>query len=409
MASLRFLQISDLHLDSAFSGARLNFPAAKREQLRRDAQTALTNAMAVAVDREVEVILCPGDMWDDESVSLEAASHLYEAFGSLNPVPVFIAPGNHDPGNALSYHNPDFYQSRVRRPHPPNVHVFSGTGLQHFRHPSLEDVDFFGLAFNSNVPRSQRVMADLRAIPTGPDHLCVFLMHGSRDDIVPPSGDGTRHVTVPFSAAELLATNFDYTALGHYHGHAVITDPQTGLVRAAYSGCTAARGLDESAPHGVLIGEIDVGGVVGSSLELIDVEPRRIVRVTVEISQSVTNAAALQARMESALNQAGCRPQDVAYVKFMGFLHPELTRLPLPSQEWADRVAFHIAYDDTALEPDYDLDSLSPERLDGAFALRMKELMTDEQDPAKRARLRQALFIGLDALNNREIRPRDVY
>ena len=409
MASLRFLQISDLHLDSAFSGARLNLPTAKRDQLRRDAQTALTTAMAVAVEREVEVILCPGDMWDDESVSLEAASHLYDAFASVAPVPVLIAPGNHDPGHSLSYHNPDYYQSRVRSPHPANVYVFSGTGLQHFRHPSLEDVDFFGLAFSGNVPRTHRVLADIRATPTTADHLCVFLMHGSRDDVVPPAGDGARPVTAPFSAAELLATNFDYTALGHYHGHSVITDPKSGLVRGAYAGCTAARGLDESAPHGVLTGEIDVGGVVPSSLELIDVEPRRVVQVTVEISPSVTNAAALQTRVESALSHAGCRPQDVAYVKFMGFLHPDLAQLPRPSPEWADRVAFHLAFDDSSLEPDHDPDALSPDRLDGAFALKMKELMAEEQDPAQRARLRQALFIGLDALNNREIRPRDVH
>jgi hypothetical protein len=409
MASLRFLQFSDLHLDSAFSGARLNLPPAKRDQLRRDAQTALTKAMAVAVEREVDVILCPGDLWDDESVSLEAASHLYDEFARVAPVPVLITPGNHDPGHSLSYHDRDYYQSRVGRPHPPNVHVFPAGGLQHFQHPSLEDVDFFGLAFSGNVPRTQRALADIRSNPTTPDHLCVFLMHGSRDDVVPPAGDGARPITAPFSAAELLATNFDYTAVGHYHRYSVITDPETGLVRSAYAGCTAARGLDETGLHGVLIGEIDHGGVIASSLELIEVEPRRFLRVSVEISAEVTNAAALQMRVESALNQAGCRAEDVAFVKLMGYLHPDLTQIPMPSPEWMERIAFHVAFDDSALEPEHDPDALSPDRLDGAFALKMKELMAQETDPVKCARLRKALFIGLDALNNRPIRPRDAH
>lgn len=404
MPSLRFLQFSDLHLDGSLSGSRLGLPPAKRDDVRRGVEAALDRAVRLAVDREVDVVFCPGDLWDDESVSLAAATRLYDAFASLAPVPVLVAPGNHDPWHALSYHHRAFFARKVGRPHPANVHVFTPGGVCHMPVPGLGDVAFHGVSFEGNVPRTYRVLAG--AAPVRADALSVLLLHGSRDDVVPP-GDAMRPVTAPFTAAELLATGFDYVALGHYHSHSTITD-SAGRVRAAYAGCVAARGLDETGPHGALVGEIDRGGVVPGTLELVSVEPRRVVRLRVEVDSSVTHAAALQARVGAAMAGAGAGRDDIVYVELTGRTHPDAPQ-PTVDPAWADSAAFHIELDHRRLEPDYDMDALPSERLEGAFARRMTDLIRSETDEAARDRLRHALYLGLDALHDREVRPRRAY
>lgn len=404
MPSLRFLQFSDLHLDGSLTGSRLGLPPAKRAQVRRGVEAALDRAIALAVEREVDVVFCPGDLWDDESVSLEAATRLYDAFASLAPVPVLVAPGNHDPWHALSYHHSAFFARKVGRPHPTNVHVFVPGGVCHMQVPGLGDVAFHGVSFAGNVPRTHRVLAG--AAPVRRDVLSVLLLHGSRDDVVPP-GDAMRPVTAPFTAQELLAAGFDYVALGHYHSHSTITDP-AGRVRAAYAGCVAARGLDETGPHGVLVGEIDRGGVLPGTLELVSVEPRRVVKLKVAVDSTVTHATALQARVEEAMRTAGAGGGDIVYVELTGRTHPDVPQ-PVVDHEWAESAAFHMELDHRRLEPDYDVESLPAGRLEGAFAARMMELMAAETDEARRDRLRHALYLGLDALHDREVRPRRAY
>ena len=62
MPSLRFLQFSDLHLDGSLTGSRLGLPPAKRALVRRGVEAALDRAIALAVEREVDVVFCPGDL-----------------------------------------------------------------------------------------------------------------------------------------------------------------------------------------------------------------------------------------------------------------------------------------------------------------------------------------------------------
>ena len=65
------------------------------------------------------------------------------------------------------------------------------------------------------------------------------------------------------------------------------------------------------------------------------------------------------------------------------------------------------------LEPDLDLDSLladetAARRIEGQFAKRMKELITNA-DPEQARILRAALYAGMDALQSRDIRPRHAH
>lgn len=409
MSSLRFLQISDLHLNSALSGSKLALPPQKRAQINRDIGQALQRAVRLARDEKVDVVLCPGDLWDDESVSLDAATLIYDQFASLDPIPVLIAPGNHDPYNAASYHHPAWYRAKVNRPHPPNVHVFDQPRIHVITLPQLPSVQFYGCCFEENRPRRERVLDGLR--PESDDSLNVLLLHGSQDDIIAP--DANALLTAPFSRPELLACSFDYIALGHYHRYSAILD-DAGRIRAAYGGIPVARSLDETGEHYVLIGEIEQGGLRADSLKKVHLDPRRILRVQAQVDSTITNSAAARERVEAALEAASVGKEDIVYVELNGRTHPEIASFDF-DPAWCDSRCFHLVVDQTRLEPEYDIDALladeaSQKRIDGRFAARMKTLLAEAQDdPEKQKILRAALCYGLDALNGREVKPRNVY
>jgi DNA repair exonuclease SbcCD nuclease subunit len=319
-----------------------------------------------------------------------------------------VSPGNHDPTHHFSYHDPEYFKAKTGRTHPRNVCVFGSPRIERRTIAALPDVDFYGCAFEANVPRSERLLSGLK--PQRPDSLNVLVLHGSLDDQLP--GTNGEEITLPFSRAELLATGFDYAALGHYHRPAEIRD-DAGMIRGAYGGAPMARGLDEAGDRAgfVLVGEIAPGGVRPETLERIRVAPRRILRVETEIDAAILNEAAARGLIEAAMVNAGAGKQDIVHVTLRGRTNPDITRFEFDS-EWLDRAAFHLVVDQSALEPDYDIDGMlrdatAGKRIEGQFVARLRQMMIDAgDDPDRQQLLRQAMVVGLDALHGREVRPR---
>lgn len=409
MPLLRFLQFSDLHLDCSLASSKLGLAPEKRRQIQRDIQQALTRIAELARSERVDVVLCPGDLWDGESVSMESATFFYETLGSISPIPVLIAPGNHDPYNVFSYHNPQYFKGKTGKTHPRNVHVFPTPYVERWMQPGLPGVDFYGCCFEQNVPRTDRILGRLR--PMRDDVLNVLLLHGSQDDTL-GTGSG-QPIAAPFSSGELLASGFDYAALGHYHRFSQIAGPD-GLIRGAYGGVPEPRSLSESGEHFALIGEIDKGGVRPDSLRKSIVGRRNVLRLRAEIGAGVTNAMAAKQRVEAVLRSSGARPEDIVYLELSGRTHPEILRFDF-DPEWTAQQCFHLVIDQSALEPEYDLDALladesAHKRVEGQFAARMNQLLQQASDnPARQRVLRAALCYGLDALRGREVKPRRVY
>src|SRR5690348_8684949 len=93
LATVRFLQISDLHLGAPFSWLTRE----RRQERRREQQRALEQAVQLAIDRGVHAILIPGDLFDTVDPDAETLAFATHAFRVPQCPPVFIAPGNHDP------------------------------------------------------------------------------------------------------------------------------------------------------------------------------------------------------------------------------------------------------------------------------------------------------------------------
>ena len=100
-----FLQVSDVHLDSAFAGSKIKLPVSKRKERKQEILEALAKVFEVAKERRVDAILIPGDLWDAESVSSQTVNQVIELCMSVKDTFIVISPGNHDYYSADSMYN----------------------------------------------------------------------------------------------------------------------------------------------------------------------------------------------------------------------------------------------------------------------------------------------------------------
>ena len=89
---LKILHAADLHLDSPFEG----LPAGKAAIRRAEQRQLLSRLAELAVREDVDLVLLSGDLLDSDSSYYETGEELVRCLRQM-PMPVFIAPGNHDP------------------------------------------------------------------------------------------------------------------------------------------------------------------------------------------------------------------------------------------------------------------------------------------------------------------------
>lgn len=386
MAALRFLQLSDVHFGQTMRGGKLRLPpnlAQERAEERRD---AFRRAIQLVGERDLDGVLIPGDLFDHENIDTDTLRFVIHTLGSVAPRPVFVAPGNHDPwAGASPYVREDAGNTRGLT-WPDNVHIFAHDDFRTVPWPGRSDVSVTGCGVAFNRPSDERRLG--QPIQRERAGLSLLLFHGSRDDSGFLQADKT---TYPFSSAELLAQDFDWTALGHYHAHQLITDPR-GRSRAAYSGCLSAGGLDETGPKGALVVNMDQGKTTAEFIRL----DRRAVQ---DISCDLTGAAFAEAareKLERALKEIP--DSDLVRVRLTG---RRAAGLDLRWIERFGRERFHLSVDSSALRPDLDLDNWPDESaartIEERFVARLKTKM-ESGDADVAAEARRALLYGLDAL-----------
>ena len=91
---MKFVLFSDLHLDAAFAWTgRQSDPARKRRQALRE---TLQNIVDLVGHVGADALLCGGDLYEHDRYSPDTLAFLTSAFERIDPIPVYIAPGNHD-------------------------------------------------------------------------------------------------------------------------------------------------------------------------------------------------------------------------------------------------------------------------------------------------------------------------
>ena len=117
---MRIVHFSDLHLDSSFAWAGATGEAARqRRQALRD---TLVRILDLTRKVNADALFCGGDLYEHEHFRPDTAEFLKDAFAGLAPIPVYIAPGNHD------WYGPQSLYAQVDWSE--NVHVFRETVLR---------------------------------------------------------------------------------------------------------------------------------------------------------------------------------------------------------------------------------------------------------------------------------------
>jgi DNA repair exonuclease SbcCD nuclease subunit len=404
MQVLRFLQLSDLHLDSSLTAGRLGLPPDKVRIRQGEIRGILPLACDLARERRIDLVLIPGDLFDDEAISMDTVNFVTETLAGLAPLPVVIAPGNHDFYSLGSPYNDDLLAARRQKPWPANVKIFREGSWDVWRVPGLADVSVTGMAHAAGASIEERLIA--QRIPRDEEAaITLLLFHGSRDNTDLP---GRKLCTLPFADAELADQGFDYAAVGHYHEPATIANA-SGRIVGAYAGCPAGRGLDEQGEKSVIVGEIvkeEEDGPARVSLERVPLDRRRIQIVEVHCT-GLTHKDAILKRAEEQLALRELRAEDIVYLRFVGRVSPGID-FRLPDGYLADRY-FHVATDLSRLRPAYDLERYRRKELrttEARFAREMLRRMEEASDPAERRLLENALYYGLDALVEKEVSPR---
>ncbi len=195
---MRLLLFSDLHLDTHFSWAG---PDAARLR-RRNLRTTLTKIVELSGGLKVDALCCGGDLYEHERFSPDTGEFLRAIFEGIAPLPVLLAPGNHDwYGPASLYHQVSW---------SPNVHVFTEN-----RFSPVELADGFTLwgAAHRAPANTPDLLKDFEVDRAGVN---VALFHGSETGAFAWQEEG-KVAHAPFSADEISRAGFAHALLGHFH------------------------------------------------------------------------------------------------------------------------------------------------------------------------------------------------
>ncbi|HXH23186.1 MAG TPA: metallophosphoesterase [Dehalococcoidia bacterium] len=198
--TIRLVVFSDLHLEARFvwMGGSPEARRRRREALRR----VLQKICDLAREREADALLCAGDLTDREQVSADTAEFLRRTFAELQPMRVFLAPGNHD-----WYSDNSFYA----RGWSPNVHVFTENQLTPV---VLNDaVTLWGAAHRQPANTPGFLDGGFRVAAPG-IHLALF--HGAERGWLAAQERG-KQPHAPFDPAQIAAAGLRHAFVGHYH------------------------------------------------------------------------------------------------------------------------------------------------------------------------------------------------
>jgi exonuclease SbcD len=393
---VRFVQFSDVHLDTSLRESRLALPGEKRRQRQREIRAIVAEACSLARERDCELILIPGDLFDDESANYDTTHFLIDAFGSVAPLPIFITPGNHDPYLPQSPYSSDFLAEKGIPPWPENVHIFSTDAFESERLPNREDIVVSGASNIGQRMGSKRILAQRIPLPSARFNIAIF--HGSREPFPP----GKEAATMPFSDEELLSQGFDYAAIGHYHSYSEIRDGE-GRIRGAYSGTPASQRLNEAGEKFILVGEISEDRIV--KLERIKLDRRTLNVLEVNCS-GCKHSDAVVRKIEQEARKVSRNKEDILFIRLVG-RYPRGGAPELPANLLADQY-FHVAVDSSGLRPDYEIEKFlrEPELMrsvEGKFVKTLWNMEAKAQDEKKKRLIRAALYYGLDAIREKKL------
>lgn len=369
MARVKFLHLADSHLSRPFGF----LPPALAEERRRDQRRTLARTADLALERDVDLLLIAGDLFDRPDPDPTDVEAVIEHFSRVTSAGkrVFAIPGNHDYCTTNSF---------WRRFDMPNLRLFLEPEC---RYETLDDLGIAvaGAAFDRT--QSGRRAFDGLELPK--ELPCILLLHASLE-----SFEGQLERYHPFGLSELEQCGAAYLALGHYHRLNTMT---AGGVTACYPGSFEGISFDgpETEDRHVVIGEIGENGEV--SLDPIKMNLRSMRGAEIDCTSFETPAA-----LDDAVRRL-CDPAALVQVRLTGTPAQELT---------ASIDELQARFRESCLYIDVDTSGLSNPQgihldhsIRGRFCRHLLDQIEGTSDTERQRLLRRALDLGLSAFGDR--------
>lgn len=229
-SEIRVLHAADLHVDSPLRGL-VPYDGAPVDAVRAATRSALRGLVAAAIDRQVDLVVVAGDLydgtWRDYNTGLFVISQLADLHEA--GIPVVLVYGNHDAESQIT--------TRLRLP--------PGTTALSARQPATKVFDDLGVAVHGQSYATRDVTDDLAAAyPQAlPGLVNIGLLHTCFDGTLGHS----RYA--PCRMDRLRSKGYDYWALGHVHTYKVVdTDPMV-----VFPGNLQGRHIGETGPKGAVL------------------------------------------------------------------------------------------------------------------------------------------------------------
>lgn len=246
---MKILHAADLHIDSPLGGLSA-YEGAPVDEIRGATRRAVANLVRAAVERNVDLVVLAGDIFDGDWRDYSTGLFWNEQLGQLNDagIPVVSVAGNHDAASEISR---DLSL-------PPNVTQLATS------HPETTIFDDLEVAVVGQGYAKRAVTTDLaHGYPAKDSKLfTIGLLHTSLD------GRPGHSNYAPCTVEALRGKGYDYWGLGHIHSREVVhTDPWI-----VYPGNLQGRKCTEAGTKGATLVTVESGEVESvEHLELDDV------------------------------------------------------------------------------------------------------------------------------------------
>ena len=362
---MKFILFSDLHLDASFTGLGRDGVAAERR--RQALRTTLRHIIDLAKEVHADAVLCGGDLYEHEHVTDDTQNVLQERFGELDPMPVYLAPGNHD-----WYSNTSVYE---RAAWTPNVHVFKGARLE----PVIvgDGITLWGAAHRAPAGTTC-FLDDFRAQGPGV-HLALF--HGSERGWFDEQRDG-KNPHAPFDERQIAGSGLHHVFLGHFH-RAKAAPSHT------YPGNPCPLTFGEDPGRGAVVVTVTPDGQVSRDWQ--SVAAYQVHDIVVDVTGCTSREGIRSLVAAKVQGQTGS-----ARVALIGELHADVD-LSLGDLAYERGTLDALVLHADELRIAYDVERLSQEQtVQGQF---VRDVRAADLDPETRQRV---LVTGLRALHGRK-------
>ena len=349
---MKFVHIADVHLGAVPDSNR---PWGNLRE--KEIWSSFQNIIRVCNEEKVDLLLIAGDLFHKQPLVRELKEVNYY-FAGLETARVVIMAGNHDYIAARSNYQEFDWDERV------SMFMKDTLEIKEFRDLGVRVYGF------SYLSRDIREALYDNVKPEDGDWINILLAHGGDDK------------DIPTNRKKLIASGFDYIALGHIHKPEIIDETM------AYSGSLEPLDKNETGERGYILGEItSQAGERKTAIRFIPSSIREYKRVSISVDQDTTNGSLLdQARQRiEALGQ-----QHIYSFCIQGFRDEQIHF----DKEAMKNLGNVLEIEDQSV-PDYDFDALYRENADNVIGLFIQKIRerAEQDEMAKKA-----MYYGIEAL-----------